>query len=229
MVNKKLAEWLKAEETQGFPENQLVAFSLKKGFKKRDIEEAILYLKQKFSIKVIFKIPSYLIVLFFIFLLSLGWALGEFLSSVLLSGAIIGSVFQMSYFEKKNMDLLSWALFVTLYILYIFIYVPFFIIAIFSLILALIVFFKNKRQINLYLLSMSFLISITLAISTVLLIYIFELIIIIQYLPNMNMIYLALILYAPSLYLLAPVIYIYNKLALSRIDIYQLSPDTVIR
>ena len=220
MVNKRLAEWIKAEETQGFSENQLITYLLKRGQKREDIEKAIFYLKQKFNIKMLLRIPPYLIILFYTSLLFLGWIFDEFVSSVLIALIITGSAFLMSYFDEKNKDILKWALFILSYVLFIFIYVPFFLLGLFSLILALIVFFRNKWQINMYLITISLLISTTLAITIAYLIYLFEVFVIIQNLPIMNVIYLALILFAPSTYLLPPIIYIFNKIALSKISPY---------
>ena len=220
MVNKRLAEWIKAEETQGFSENQLITYLLKRGQKREDIEKAIFYLKQKFNIKMLLRIPPYLIILFYTSLLFLGWIFDEFVSSILIALIITGSAFLMSYFDEKNKDILKWALFILSYVLFIFIYVPFFLLGLFSLILALIVFFRNKWQINMYLITISLLISTTLAITIAYLIYLFEVFVIIQNLPIMNVIYLALILFAPSTYLLPPIIYIFNKIALSKISPY---------
>jgi hypothetical protein len=138
---KKLADWINAEEVQGYSEEQLSKSLLKRGYKKEEIDKAMLYLKQKFHIKALLHIPIYLIITFFVSLLFLGWAFGEFIQSLILSGILIGSIFVMDFFDKKNMDLLSWTFLITLYIIFLFVSPLFFMLAILSLILSLIVFF----------------------------------------------------------------------------------------
>ncbi len=41
MANQKLAQWIKAKESQGYSEEQLRNFLTKKGFKRQDIDEAL--------------------------------------------------------------------------------------------------------------------------------------------------------------------------------------------
>ena len=215
-MNKKLADWINAEEAQGYSEEQLSKSLLKRGYKKEEINKAILYLKQKFHIKALLHIPIYLIITFFVSLLFLGWAFGEFIQSLILSGILIGSIFVMDFFDKKNMDLLSWTFLITLHIIFLFVSPLFFMLAISSLILSLIVFFKKKRQINLYLINMSLLVSIFITALIGFLMYLFIVYIIIQNLPNTNMIYLSLF-FLPIVFVIPPLIYYLNHLALSKI------------
>jgi hypothetical protein len=212
----KLGDWINAEEAQGYSEEQLSKSLLKRGYQKEEINKAILYLKQKFHIKALLHIPIYLIITFFVSLLFLGWAFGEFIQSLILSGILIGSIFVMDFFDKKNMDLLSWTFLITLYIIFLFVSPLFFMLAMSSLILALIVFFKKKRQINLYLINMSLLVSIFITALIGFLIYLFIVYIIIQNLPNTNMIYLSLF-FLPIVFVIPPLIYYLNHLALSKI------------
>ena len=213
---KKLADWINSEEAQGYSEEQLSKSLLKRGYKKEEINKALLYLKQKFHIKALLHIPIYLIITFFVSLLFLGWAFGEFVQSLILSGILIGSIFVMDFFDKKNMDLLSWTFLITLYIIFLFVSPLFFMLAISSLILALIVFFKKKRQINLYLINMSLLVSLFITTLIGFLMYLFIVYIIIQNLPNTNMIYLSLF-FLPIVFVIPPLIYYLNHLALSKI------------
>ena len=41
MVNKKLADWIKSEEAQGYTEQQLKNYLIKKKYNKKDIEDAV--------------------------------------------------------------------------------------------------------------------------------------------------------------------------------------------
>ncbi len=215
---KKLADWINAEEAQGYSEEQLYKSLLKRGYKQEEIDKAILYLKQKFHIKALLHIPIYLIITFFVSLLFLGWAFGEFIQSLIISATSLGSIFVMDFFDKKNMDLLSWTFFITLYIVFLFVSPLFFILAISSLILSLIVFFKKKRQINLYLINMSLLVSSFITASIGFLMYLFIVYIIIQNLPTTNMVYLFLY-FLPVVFVVPPLIYYLNNLALSKIKV----------
>ncbi len=74
MANKKLADWIKSEEAQGYSEQQLRNYLLKQKYNKKDIEDAILLSKEhkKFNFKEFIKpTPSKLFfpVLFLILIL----------------------------------------------------------------------------------------------------------------------------------------------------------------
>ena len=64
MANKKLADWIKNEELQGYSDEELEKTLLKRGNAKDEVEKAILYLKQKFHLKALLHIPIYLIISF---------------------------------------------------------------------------------------------------------------------------------------------------------------------
>ena len=57
MVNKKLAEWIKSEEAQGYSEQQLRDYLLKKKYNKKEVEDAIALSKEhrKFNFKEFIK------------------------------------------------------------------------------------------------------------------------------------------------------------------------------
>ena len=219
MANKKLADWIKTEEAQGYSEEQLVKSLLKDGHRKEEIEKAILYIKLKFHLKALLDIPYYLIGLFFVSLLLLGWAFGEFIRAVIISVILIISVLLMDFFDRKNMDLLSRIFFIVLYLLFLIVSPAlFFPIALLALILTIIIFFREKRQINLYLITISLLISLFITTLISFLIYLFLVYVVINNLPLTNIAYLMLI-FLPLLYLIPPLIYFLNNLALSKIKV----------
>lgn len=218
MVNKKLADWIKNEELRGYSDEELEKNLLKRGYAKDEVEKAILYLRQKFHLKALLHIPLYLIVTFFVSLLFLGWTFGEFIRSVILVIILIVSVLLIDFFDRKNMDLLSWTFLILLYILFLFVSLLFFIVAIASFILAIIIFFKEKKQINLYLINMSLLISLFITAIIIFLLYLFITYVIIQLLPITSLAYLLLV-FLPLIYAIPPLTYFFNKLCLSKIQI----------
>ena len=218
MANKKLADWIKNEELQGYSDEELEKTLLKRGYAKEEVEKAILYLRQKFHLKALLHIPIYLIIIFFVSLLFLGWAFGEFVNSIILSAILIISVLIMDFFDKKNMDLISWTFLIVLDILFLFVSPLFFIVAIASFILAIGLFFKEKRQVNLYLINMSLLISLFITAMIIFLVYLGIVYGIIPLLPTTSLTYLLLI-FLPIIYAIPPLIYFLNKLCLSKIKI----------
>lgn len=218
MVNKKLAEWIKNEEVQGYSDDELERTLLKRGYAKEEVEKAILYLRQKFHLKALLHIPLYLIIAFFVSLLFLGWAFGEFVNSIILSAVLIINVLIMDFFDKKNMDLVSWTFLVVLYIVFLFTSPLFFIVAIASFILAIGLFFKENKQINLYLINMSLLISLFITATIIFLTYLGIIYGIIPLLPTISSVYL-LLLFLPLIYAIPPLIFFFNNLCLSKIKI----------
>ena len=214
--SKKLAKWFETEESKGFTEKQLVGFLLKKGYVQKDIEKAILYFEQKFHLKALLHIPWYLIISFFVSFLFLGYAFGEFFGSLKILGILVASVLLMDWFDRHNLDLASWMLLGFFYFLFFFISPLFFLIGFGSLISSVIIFFVKKKRINLYLINMALLISFFVTALIVLLSYLLIIYLIIPQFPTTIIIYL-LLPFLPLVYVIPPLIYFFNHLALSRI------------
>ena len=213
---KKLADWIKAEETQGYTEEQLVKSLLKKRYLQKDIDRAVLYLKHKFHLKALLHIPWYLIVTFFISVMFLGWAFGELIDSLKILGILVGSVLLVNWLGKHNLDFASWLSLGFMYFLFSFISPLFFLVAAGTLIISIGIFYSNRRRINFYLFNIALMISVFITALVCFLIFLLITFLVLPYLPSMSVVYLAM-LYLPIIYIIPPLIYLFNHLALSKI------------
>ncbi len=109
MVNKRLVDWIKSEETQGYTEAQLRKYLIQKGYNKKDVEEAIkLASRKKFSL--INYVKSISIPIFIVFVLAflfLYYSFNKFSEGLILLIILGILAFVTDFLYKKNKDTIA--------------------------------------------------------------------------------------------------------------------------
>ncbi len=106
MVNKKLADWIKSEEAQGYSEQQLRQYLLQQGYNKKNVEDTIKSFSNvttKFSITGYIKsisIPVFLLFLISFFFLS--FSFDKLIEGIFFLATLVVLAFIIDLLYKKN-------------------------------------------------------------------------------------------------------------------------------
>ncbi|NOZ80352.1 MAG: hypothetical protein GXP63_01650, partial [DPANN group archaeon] len=108
MPDKRLADWIKSEEAQGYDEAQLETYLLREGYTKKNIREAITLKDREKTSHSLFryiKSASYLLVTFWIIaFLFLSYAFDKIYGGIIILAIVSSGALSIDGFHRKKRE-----------------------------------------------------------------------------------------------------------------------------